>query len=324
MKARQFFAIAAFAAISFATTQADAQSGGRGFPMGTPGMAPQGMGMPPQMGPPMQGMPPQMGPPMQGMPPQMGPQPGMGPGDPNAMYGGGCDACDAYGNSIPAGAGGFGPEAYGVGGGYDQSGPHYWDFTADYLFWKRDRSASPAFATTSLGVDGPRVLSTSSAGLDYQPGFRLAGRLDLGPVSLVEAIYFGTINHDSRATVTGNSNLFSVFSNFGTGALTLEADNADSHSIRYESELNNAEINYRVYWVDDNPRLTGTFLMGARYTRLTEAFTFNSVVNPPTPAFLDYNVKTGKRLGRFPNRCRCCLHCKPRFAGCQRSESWNF
>jgi hypothetical protein len=211
--------------------------------------------------------------------------------DPAAAYGYG-EACDAYGNPI-AGAG------YGVGAGWDQCGPHYYDLSADFLYWRRDRAAEPPLDFASLGVNGPRVLTTDHLDMDYEPGFRVTGRLDLGPLTFVEAGYLGTFFWQESAVATGTGDLFSVFSNFGLGTTFLETDGADLASLDLESELHSSEINWRRYWIGGHPAITGTWLLGARWVRLTEDFAFRTRVSAPQAAFMDYFVGTENDLVGF-------------------------
>jgi len=77
------------------------------------------------------------------------------------------------------------------------------------------------------------------------------------------------------------------------------------HRISYGSELNNAEINFRQYWIADSPRISGTWLMGARYTRLTEDFLFYTLTNAGS---MDYTIATendlvGFQIGADANMC---------------------
>jgi hypothetical protein len=229
--------------------------------------------------------------PASGMMPGHAMQGGGGPMfvDPAAAYGYG-DACDVYGNPLGG---------YGVGAGWDQCGPHYYDFSADFLYWRRDRSAEPQLEFASLGVNGPRILGTDNLDMDYEPGFRVTGRLDLGPLSFVEAAYAGAFFWEEAAQVTGTGNLFSVFSDFGQGTTFLETDGADLQRLELESELHSSEINWRRYWVGRHPSVTGTLLMGARWVRLTEDFTYSTRVSAPQAAFMDYAVSTENDLVGF-------------------------
>jgi len=54
------------------------------------------------------------------------------------------------------------------------------------------------------------------------------------------------------------------------------SERASSQSIQLSSDLQTAEISYRRYWLGYTPRVSGTLLAGARYTRMTENFVFSA------------------------------------------------
>lgn len=241
------------------------------------------------------------------------------------MPGGGCGpgmGCGPMmGGGMPCTGAGCGP--YGPGGPYgssmdpsvdlygspnvgtDQCGPHYFDFAAEFLYWKRADSSDPdrIFATigindVSAGVDEGIALTTNDADFDWEPGMRLTGRYDLGALSLLEIGYSGLFEYGAGSTLNGANNIFTGYSNFGIGrdldgngtidpgeggesGIGLDASEA-ANSARLEilSELHNAEITFRRYWVSNSPRVTGTWLAGFRYTRLAEDVNFST--NGPT------------------------------------------
>ena len=67
-----------------------------------------------------------------------------------------------------------------------------------------------------------------------------------------------------------------MFSDYGTGTLIAGIDVGQVHAVRYEADLQSTEINFRRYWVAYNPCMTGTWMLGARYFRYTDNFTFAS------------------------------------------------
>lgn len=217
--------------------------------------------------------------------------------------GGGCQCCMGGGGPYPPG-GPFGDcsmdpacDLYGSGG-VDQCGPHYFDFSAEALYWKRDQAADPdvLFATigitdVSLGVDESLALSTGDIETDYEPGVRLTGRYDLGALSFLEVGYSGLFEWGGVGQLNGSNDIYTAFSNFGIGVDTTGDGVPDSfiggaglngtelvNAARLEitSELHNAEFNVRRYWIGFNPRVTGTFLAGFRYTRLSEDLNFRT------------------------------------------------
>ncbi|RIK78378.1 MAG: hypothetical protein DCC67_11625 [Planctomycetota bacterium] len=57
----------------------------------------------------------------------------------------------------------------------------------------------------------------------------------------------------------------------------LGVDEGSVYNVNYQSDLQSTELSYRRYWVGWNPRISGTYLAGFRYLRLTEDLNFNAV-----------------------------------------------
>lgn len=178
-----------------------------------------------------------------------------------------------------------------LGGGpmrpVDQCGPHYFDFSAEAIYMKRDKIFNRQIDFSSLNIDGPIVLSSTDLDTHFEPGFRLMGRYDLGALSFLEFGYWGIFDFAERAEFVDpnpisptEGNIFSLWSEFGTnpaGGVGMPAtEQAVRHRIAWDSDLQNAEISFRRYWVGFNPRVSGTFLVGFRYTRLNENFIFGT------------------------------------------------
>jgi len=207
--------------------------------------------------------------------------------------GGYCQDCQGggYGGACRSGLGGvlrdarLGANMGNCYGGPDQSGPHYFDVSAAVVFLRGEElfDGAPAFASVGVGLNAPRLLDPSGEG-DYEPGWKIALRYDLGPLSLFEATYMGLYDissgSEARSLDVTNppspSQLFSPFSDYGTGMLIPGVDFASVVRLDYESDLQSTELSYRRYWVDNNPRLSGTFLLGFRYLRLTEEFRYDT------------------------------------------------
>ncbi len=204
-----------------------------------------------------------------------------------ASYAQGCPP----GGCPPSYAGGYeDPMAVDFGNyGQDQSGPHYFDISADVVFMKSEDQFQDVGAFTAIGVGltAPRVLDVANGLDDYEPGWRIAARLDLGPLSVLEVTYMGLYDFGFRESVNSldvtnpptDFQLSSVFSNYGTtvGVFPIAGvDDGRTHSLDYDSDLQSTEFSLRRYWVGNSPRLTGTYLMGFRYLRLTEDMTFSS------------------------------------------------
>lgn len=215
------------------------------------------------------------------------------------------DLMDAHGNQavIPAQycQGGCPP---GYGGGYgdpcgnycpmtEQCGPHYFDFSAEFVMYQRANYGSfedQGLMTLNVLPGGTEVLNINDIGSDYESGFRLTGRYDIGALSVLEFGYTGFFDMGGGASFTDpapvnatTGNLYSLYSDFGqnpVGAVGVnpasfaETDQAVSAYTDIETTLQSAEISYRRYWVGHSPRLTGTWLYGFRWTRLKDEFNF--------------------------------------------------
>lgn len=172
--------------------------------------------------------------------------------------------------------------------------PIWYDFHVEWMNLKRD-DAGDGIGITSRGAGGPVVLSTNDVDLEDANGFRATYAFLLGPSTSLEGSYFGTHNWDASNSVSGDGDLFSVFSNFGTEFFSgvqgfpQTVDAADFHGIEYSSELNSFELNCRRRWVAAGCLLHGSYLVGARYVNLTEEFTHNTRV--ADGGFLNYNVE---------------------------------
>jgi hypothetical protein len=247
---------------------------------------------------------------------QCGPYAGCGPCGDGQCYGGApCDGCPQGGfinNPNPMGCGGTDPPVgyelmndVGMEGDLvDQRGPHYWDIRAEAVTLKRDKTFGRNIDITSLNVGNTIVLSTDLLQYDWEPGFRVMGRYDIGPLSVFEFGYMGIFSYFASATANDpNGNLFSLFSieqdpglatfgQFGTspanvntpGGPNPEFERAFTHHIEMSSDLQTAELSYRRYWLGYHPRISGTLLAGFRYTRVGEEFEFESIgADPPNP-----------------------------------------
>jgi hypothetical protein len=243
-------------------------------------------------------------------------------------YGGGCNC--PYPGCCPMGAGGTDPAVgydlmndAGIAGDLvDQRGPHYWDIRAEGVWMQRDKSFDRNIDFTALNVGGPVVLSSRQLDIeDPQWGFRLMGRYDICPMSVVEFGYMGIYDWNDKASATDpTNNLYSLFSRpapetglFGTSPVGVNlpggpnpfTERATTQSISLESNLQTAEISYRRYWLGYWPRVSGTLLAGFRYTRVDENFVFSSqgsepfsLTNPQLAA-LDYKEDAENNLAGF-------------------------
>ena len=208
------------------------------------------------------------------------------------------------------------PPGYGGGyyddmqGGYggvsfntDQVGPHYFDASVEYVAYRRNdvfENNTALMSENFVGSGSPvtTVLSTPSGDSDYESGFRVLGRYDIGPLSVLEFGFTGLFDMGETAGVVDTAfvpgvggNLFSLFTGFGAtppGGINAvaptfddvenfeETDRAQSASVVFTSDLHSTEMSVRRYWVGYSPRVSGTLLAGFRYTKLREGFTFQS------------------------------------------------
>lgn len=237
-----------------------------------------------------------------------GPGVGQQPGLPASPLAGGYAAAtgnafmDAQGNPIVMPAsygepsygegcyGGYGEpcgdEGYADFGGYsspEQCGPHYFDFSVQTVFLQGDDLFQDVLPFGSIGVGGPLILDPDATFDDYEAGFQVAARFDLGPLSVLEGTYMGLYDIGFNNTVRSvdvapggaDFQLNTVFSDYGVTPIN-GLDEGSIFNLEYQSDLQSTEFSYRRYWVGYNPRVSGTYLAGFRYIRMTEDLTFNS------------------------------------------------
>jgi hypothetical protein len=257
-------------------------------------------------------------------------------GDRMIVPAGYCERCSDYGGSSDCSSGGGGGEYSGCSGdggcnqggypgccpmgcggtdppiGYDlmndtgiegdlvdQRGPHYWDVRAETVFMQRNKSFGNNVDFTVMNVGGPVVLSSNQLNIeDVNWGFRVMGRYDICPLSVIEFGYMGILDFSDKASFTDPSNnLFSLFSKdpitgvFGTSPLGVNipggpnpfTERATTQSIELDSDLQSAEISWRRYWLGYIPRISGTLLAGFRFTKVDENFVFSSQGSEPLP-----------------------------------------
>jgi len=197
--------------------------------------------------------------------------------------------CSSYGGSCQGCPGGYGdPMGVDFGGyGQDQCGPHYFDISAEVVFMAGEElfDGLGAFGAVTASTDSPRVLNPNSSDGNYEPGWRIAGRYDIGALAVLEATYMGMYDTRFRDSVTSTEasnnppntpfSLVSVFSDFGINPID-GVDQGEVYAINYESDLQSTEFSYRRYWVGQNPRISGTWLLGARYLRMTDTLRFDA------------------------------------------------
>ena len=188
------------------------------------------------------------------------------------------------------GGGGYGDPMAVDFGGYteDQIGPHYFDFSFGAVFLQTDdlMAGVGPLGSITAGPAAPRILDPRCEREIIDAGWQVAVRYDLGPLSVVRGNLHGSLRHglhrhgqlESATTNPPNqpNQLFTVFSNFGVPFPIDGLDDAENLTADYQSDLQSTELSYRRYWVGNSSRLSGTYLLGFRYVRMTEQFNFNS------------------------------------------------
>lgn len=206
---------------------------------------------------------------------------------------------DAHGQSVvvpasycPPAYGGGGIAATGAGygdpmqvdfGGYprEQCGPHYFDVSFGVVFLQAEEvfeGLAPFSATGALiDPNNPTFFIDPANDFgEFEPGWEVAVRYDIGPLSVVEATYMGLYEigfEDERREA--NPILNSVFSDYGVPAPTIPGiDQAEFHRLEFFADLQSTELSYRRYWVGNRASISGTWLIGARYWRYTDELRF--------------------------------------------------
>ncbi len=190
-----------------------------------------------------------------------------------------------YGGGAPGSAyvdfGGYGP---------DQCGPYYFDIAAGVVYLTSEDAFEDVPAFASIGPVGPPILDPETLFDDYEAGWQIAARLDLGALSVLEGTYMGVYDFGFSGQVRSvdvapgglDDFLFSAFSNYGDPAAIQGLDNGSVYTLEYEGDLQSTELSYRRYWLGHSSRISGTYLLGFRYLRMTEELNFHAVTDAQT------------------------------------------
>jgi hypothetical protein len=230
----------------------------------------------PMSGPPMSGPMMPSGEPMPGYDYEMG----MGTGEEGGEMcpycgGGGCENCT---KSLGGMLGGFYSrlKPYSEGG---RCAPRWYDIAVDGLHWTRDE-VSEFVPFTAFTRFGPIILSSDSLDYDRQPGLRFNSMIQLMPGISLEFTYFGMFSWTADASVRSpvGDELFSPYSQFGAligvGSPFDESDQAQFHSLRSSTEIDNFELGIKKWRTGPNCRVQGSFRAGARYIYLIDDLNF--------------------------------------------------
>lgn len=221
--------------------------------------------------------------------------------------GGGCLACGwNRGCLLP---GGLLARLLGSAAPYSEgaAAQRWFDISAGTIALARESNIKDT-VVTSQGISGPRVLSANDVDLNkLRYGLALTAALQVGPGGSLEATYFGLNRWNATTSVTGNANLFSVYSNFGTAPPNGfdDTDRSLRHTVSYSSAIHNGEVNFRRRWVGPTSWLQGSWLAGIRYFDLDEHFAFNALGENNNAAanngtrFFEHNTATRNQLTGF-------------------------
>jgi hypothetical protein len=223
-------------------------------------------------------------------------------------------------------------------GGYsmpDQCGPYYFDIAVGTVILRGDHLFGDVPSLGSIGPSGPGILRPGDFNKDYTPGWQIAARYDLGPLSLLEATYMGIYDFDFSQTVRSvdvapgglDDFLYSAFSNYGDPVAVPGLDQGSVYSINYQSDLQSTELSYRRYWLGYSPRVSGTLLAGFRYIRMTDDFQFNALTEAtsldPRTSSLTWSADNDMCGAQFGGDGWVCLRQGLRFGGETKAGIYN-
>lgn len=162
-----------------------------------------------------------------------------------------------------------------------------------------------SFDMATVEPAGPSVLNTGIADGDMRSGFRVLLGRTLGSWYRVEASYYGAfdwseaaaLRNDDTNALGGTGRLFSPLSGFGDPP-TSGLDYNRSVVIRLTSELDNVELNLRRRMGVPPGPFEASFLVGLRYMRIEEQFSFvsESTEPPPGGTLNDVLTRTGNDM----------------------------
>jgi hypothetical protein len=197
--------------------------------------------------------------------------------------------CGYAGGECPGGDPGAAYVDFG-GCGPDQCGPYYFDVSAQAVFLQGDHLFDDVPPLGSIGPVGVGILQPAALNNDFTPGWQIAARYDLGPLSFLEGTYMGIYDFGFNQTIRSvdvapgglDDFLFSAFSNYGNPTPVPGLDNGSVYTLDYQNDLQSTELSYRRYWLGYSPRVSGTYLAGFRYIRMTDDLTFNALTDAQT------------------------------------------
>jgi hypothetical protein len=135
-------------------------------------------------------------------------------------------------------------------------------------------------------------LSTTGFDDGFEAGARTMFGCSLDHWYRLEGAYFGAQSWSDAAAIYdrainsqgGVGNLFSPFTNFGAAGAAVGLDYNNFTSIRFYSELHNAELNLRRRLLMRPGRYESSVIAGARYLNIEERFAYFAQSATPGPA----------------------------------------
>jgi hypothetical protein len=183
--------------------------------------------------------------------------------------------------------------------------PPQWYGRVEMLALFRDPQDS--FEYASLGPAGPTALGTGDFKPEFDAGVRALIGMSLGSWYRLEVSYFGSHAWDDGVTIRnldpnsegGLGNLYSPFSAFGDPAGLAGFDYNELASVRFESRLNNGELNLRRRVLMRPGSYEASVLLGGRYLEIGEQFDYLTQSTTPVPATTAFAVDTRNKMIGF-------------------------
>jgi len=224
-----------------------------------------------------------------------------------------CLFCGSSGCGVCNGIGRFSPLAalrylmpYGAAG---LSTQRWYDFSADVMFLETTGAGGGQVLTTR-GIAGTPVLRAGDAD---DSGMAVGGRLSVafivGPGGNIEVTYLGGNRWKGDAVATGNLDLFSFLSDFGTNPNNGfdDTDRSLQQSASTLATFHSGEVNYRRRTVGPYGRFQWSGLGGIRYLRYDSDFDYQTLgdsnnADVPRPRYFEMlnsvdNEMVGAQIG---------------------------
>lgn len=188
--------------------------------------------------------------------------------------GGGCGVCQSIGRGYLLGA----LRALLPYTEAGLSAQRWYDLSADVMILETSSGTSNRVLTTR-GKAGTPVLRADSADDDFTAGGRISGAFIFGPGGNIEVTYLGGNRWSGDATATGDGDLYSFLSEFGTAPDEgyPQSDRSYRQSVTSEATFHSGEVNYRRRTVGPYGRFQWSGLGGIRYLRFDSDFEYSAL-----------------------------------------------